>query len=104
MFGWPLIWYLAAVKQEELLFSVLFWKKKASVYHRGKFEENKDSCDVGLLASQRVSYSTSCYLAAYCVSLITETPMTVAKLVTAGFGHTGGLSYVTVHNALPIMV
>ena len=38
-------------------------EKKTSVYHRGKFEENKDSCDVGLLASQRVSYSTSGYLA-----------------------------------------
>ena len=104
MFGWPLIWYLAAVYQEELLFSVLFWKKKASVYHRGNFEENKDSYDVGLLARQRVSCSTSGYLAAYCVSLIIQTPMTVAKLVTSGFGHTGSLSYVIVHHALPIMV
>ena len=81
-----------------------YFGKKASVYHRGKCEENKDTCDVGLLASQRVSYSTSGYLVAYCVSLIIQTPMTVAKLVTSGFGHTGGLSYVTVHHALPIMV
>ena len=79
-------------------------KKKASVYHRGKFEENKDSCDVGLQAGQRVSRSTSGYLAAYCVSLIIQTLMTVAKLVTSGFSHTGGLSYVIVHHALPIMV
>ena len=79
-------------------------KKKASVYHRGKFEENKDSCDVELLASQHASCSTSGYLAVYCVSLIIQTPMTVAKLVTSGFGHTGGLSYVIVHHALPITV
>ena len=84
MFGWPLIWYLAAVKQEELLFSVLFWKKKEEeekkkLLHRGKFEESKDGCDVGLLASQRVSCSTSGYLAAYFVSLIIQTPKTVVK-------------------------
>ena len=30
--------------------------------------------------------------------------MTVAKLVTSGFGHTGGLSYVIIYHALPIMV
>ena len=67
-------------------------EEEKSVYRRGKFEENKESCDVRLLASQRVSCSTSGYLAAYCVSLIIQTPMTVAKFVTSGFGHTGGLS------------
>ena len=80
-----------------------FEKKKASVYHRGIFEENKDSCDVGLLASQRVSIPPAA-IWLLIVYRIIQTPMTVAKLVPSGFGHTGGLSYVIVHHAFPIMV
>ena len=79
--------------------------EKAPVYRK---EENLKKTKtvvmyIGLLVGQ-LSCSTSGYLAAYCVSSIIQTPMTVAKLVTSGFGHTGGLSYIIVHHALTIMI